>query len=127
MSEQEVKGIMYVQTHGVDEPEKSATPFLLAAAAAALDIEASIFFTMNGGTLLKRGAAEQLMVKPGGGGMALRYFMEQALELGVKLYVCQPSLDLHNLTTEDLIDEVQVTGRVAFNNMALRADAVISF
>jgi predicted peroxiredoxin len=45
----------------------------------------------------------------------------------VKLYVCQPSLDLHNLTTEDLIDKVQVTGRVAFNNMALRADAVISF
>ena len=29
MSEEETKSIMYVQTHGVDEPGKSATPFFL--------------------------------------------------------------------------------------------------
>jgi len=37
MSEEEVKTIIYVQTHGLDEPSKSATPFFLAAAAAAMD------------------------------------------------------------------------------------------
>jgi hypothetical protein len=33
MSEEETKSIMYVQTHGVDEPGKTTTPFFLTAAA----------------------------------------------------------------------------------------------
>jgi hypothetical protein len=127
MSDEEVKAIMYVQTHGVDEPGKSATPFFLAAAAAAMDIEASIYFTMGGATLLKKGVAEELMIKRGEGGQSLRFFMDQALELGVNFYVCQPSLDLHDLTMEDLVDGVEMIGGAAFNGMALEADAVISF
>jgi predicted peroxiredoxin len=127
MTEEEVKKIMYVQTHGVDEPGKSATPFFLAAAAAAMDIEAAIYFTMNGATLLKKGVAEELMIKRGEGGQSLRFFMDQALDLEVKFYVCQPSLDLHDLTMEELIDGVEMIGGAAFNAMALEADAVITF
>jgi predicted peroxiredoxin len=127
MSEEETKSIMYVQTHGVDEPGKSATPFFLAAAAAAMDIEAAIYFTMNGATLLKKGVAEELTIKRGEGGQSLKFFMDQALELGVKFYVCQPSLDLHSLTMEELIDGVEMIGGAAFNSMALDADTVISF
>ena len=127
MTEEEVNKIMYVQTHGVDEPGKSATPFFLATAAAAMDIEAAIYFTMNGATLLKKGVAEELMIKRGEGGQNLRFFIDQALELGVTFYVCQPSLDLHDLTMEDLIDGVDMIGGAAFNDMALEADAVISF
>jgi len=127
VSEEEANSIMYVQTHGVDEPTKSATPFFLAAAAAAMDIEAGIYFTMDGATLLKKGVAEQLTIKRGAGGESLRFFMDQALELGVKFYVCQPSLDLHSLTMEDLIDGVEMIGGAAFNSMALDADTVISF
>ncbi len=127
MAEEEVKKMMYVQTHGVDEPGKTATPFFLASAAAAMDIEAAIYFTMNGATLLKKGVAEELMIKRGEGGQNLRFFIDQALDLGVKLYVCQPSLDLHDLTMEDLLDGVEMIGGAAFNDMALEADAVISF
>ncbi len=127
MAEEEVKRMMYVQTHGVDEPGKTATPFFLASAAAAMDIEAAIYFTMNGATLLKKGVAEELMIKRGEGGQNLRFFIDQALDLGVKLYVCQPSLDLHDLTMEDLLDGVEMIGGAAFNDMALEADAVISF
>lgn len=127
MAEEEVKRMMYVQTHGVDEPGKTATPFFLASAAAAMDIEAAIYFTMNGATLLKKGVAEELMIKRAEGGQNLRFFIDQALDLGVKLYVCQPSLDLHDLTMEDLLDGVEMIGGAAFNDMALEADAVISF
>ncbi len=127
MNEEESKSIMYVQTHGVDEPSKSATPFFLAAAAAAMDIEAAIYFTMDGATLLKKGVAEGLMIKRGQGGQSLRFFMDQALELGVRFYVCQPSLDLHDLTMEDLTEGVEMIGGAAFNSMALDADVVITF
>jgi predicted peroxiredoxin len=82
---------------------------------------------MNGATLLKKGVAEELTIRRGEGGESLRFFMDQALELGVKFYVCQPSLDLHGLTMDDLIDGVEMIGGAAFNSMALEADAVISF
>lgn len=120
--------ILYVQTHGVNEAERSATPFFLSAAAAAMDAEVGIYFTMNGPTLLKKGVAEELIVpKAGGGGKELRYFIDQALNMGVTLYVCQPSLDLHGLTMDDMIEGVKMIGGVAFNDMACNADAVISF
>jgi len=128
VSEETTKKILYVQTHGVDTPERSATPFFLAAAAAAMEIEAAIYFTMNGPTLLRKGVPETLVVpKAGGGGAKLKHFIDQALDLGVTLYVCQPSLDLHGLTIEDLIDGVQMIGGAAFNMMALEADAVVAF
>lgn len=120
--------ILYVQTHGVDTPERSATPFYLASAGAAMDAEVGIYFTMNGPTLLKRGVPETLVVpKAGGGGKELRYFIDQAIDMGVRLYVCQPSLDLHGLTMADMIDCVEMIGGAAFNDMAVNADAVIAF
>ena len=120
--------ILYVQTHGVDDPKRSATPFFLAAAAAAMDAEVGIYFTMNGPTLLKKGVPEELIVpKAGGGGKELRYFIDQAIDMGVTLYVCQPSLDLHGYTMDDMIEGVKMIGGVAFNDMAVNADAVISF
>ncbi len=122
------KKILYVQTHGVDMPERSATPFYLAAAGAAMDAEVGIYFTMNGPTLLQKGVPEKLIVpKKGGGGRELMYFIKQAQDIGVKLYVCQPSLDLHALKFDDLIDGVEMIGGAAFNDMALNADAVIAF
>jgi predicted peroxiredoxin len=87
-----------------------------------------IYFTMNGPQLLAKGAPETIIVpKAGGGGKDLRYFIDQALDMGVKLYVCQPSLDLHGYTLADLIEGVEMIGGAAFNDMALNADAVISF
>ena len=120
--------LLYVQTGGVGTPERSATPIYLATTAAAMDVEVGIYFTVNGPTLLKKGVAESLIVpKHDGQGAPLRRFIDQALDMGVKFYVCQPSLDLHGLTQEDLIDGVQMIGGAAFNDMALEADQVICF
>jgi len=122
------KKVLYVQTHGRDTPERSATPFFLASAAAAMDNEVAIYFTMNGPQLLAKGAPEEIIVpKAGGGGKELRYFIDQALDMGVRLLVCQPSLDLHGFTMDDMIEGVEMIGGAAFNGMAIEADAVISF
>ncbi len=121
-----VKRLLYVMTHGVEAPERCATPFYLAAAAAAMDVEVGIYFTMNGPTLLRRGVPEAIGPK-GDRGARLRHFIDQARELGVRLYVCQPSLDLHDLSYEDLIEGVEMIGGAAFNELALQADAVIAF
>ena len=121
----DVKRILYVQTSGAEAPERSATVFFLAASAAAMDVEVGIYFTQFGPTLLQRGTPETLRIKKGGAPLA--HFMEQARELGVRFYVCQPSLELNDLEMQDLIDGVEMIGGAAFNNMALEADRVICF
>lgn len=118
--------ILYVQTHGVTDPGRSATPFFLSATAAAMESEVMIYFTMYGPTLLQRDVVDKIGPK-GTVGQPLRYFIEQATDLGVRLLVCQPSLDLNDLAIEDLIDGVDMIGGAAFNDLAINADAVISF
>jgi predicted peroxiredoxin len=118
--------VLYVQTHGVSDPGRSATPFFLAASAAAMDVEVGIYFTMYGPTLLQKDVIDKIGPK-GDQGLPLAHFIKQATDLGVKLYVCQPSLELNDLALEDLIDGVVMIGGAAFNDMAMRADAVVSF
>ncbi len=124
---EEIKRILYIQTTGVEVPEKSATAMFLASAAAAMDVEVGIYFTQFGPTLLRKGAAEMVRVKRGTVGATVRHFIDQAMELGVKLYVCQPSLDLNDMTKDDLIDGVEIIGGAAFNDLALEANQVICF
>lgn len=125
MDEDRTPKVLYVQTHGEDEPSKAATPFYLATAAAAMDMEVAIYFTMHGPTLLRKGTAEAMTVKEGGASVAS--FITMAQDMGVELLVCQPSLDLNDLQMEDLIDGVEMIGGAAFNDLAVEADAVISF
>jgi len=120
--------MIYVHTGGVNTPERSATPIYLASTAAAMDVDVGIYFTVNGPTLLEKGVAEKLIVpKHDGQGAPLIKFIDQAKDLGVKFYVCQPSLDLHGLTKDDLIEGVEMIGGAAFNDMALDADQVVCF
>jgi predicted peroxiredoxin len=118
--------VLYVQTHGVSDPGRSATPFFLAASAAAMECEVAIYFTMYGPQLLQRDVVDKIGPK-GDRGQPLAYFIKQATDLGVRLYVCQPSLDLNDLTLDQLIDGVEMIGGAAFNDLAMTADAVISF
>jgi predicted peroxiredoxin len=118
--------VLYVQTHGVDDPGRCATPFFLAASAAAMECEAAIYFTMYGPQLLQRDVVDKIGPK-GDRGAPLSHFIKQARDVGVRLYVCQPSLDLNDLELGELIDDVEMIGGAAFNDLAMRADAVISF
>ncbi len=118
--------VLYVQTHGVNDPGRSATPFFLAASAAAMECEVAIYFTMYGPQLLQREIVDKIGPK-GDRGQPLSYFIDQATGLGVRLLVCQPSLDLNDLAIEDLIDGVEMIGGATFNELAMQADAVVSF
>ena len=118
--------VLYVQTHGVSDPGRCATPFFLAASAAAMECEVMIYFTMYGPTLLRKDVIDKIGPK-GEHGQPLRYFIEQATGLGVRLLVCQPSLDLNDLSIDDLIEGTTMIGGAAFNDLAIQADAVISF
>ena len=117
--------VLIVMTSGPDTPRRCATPFFMATLAAAMDYEVDMFFTIDGGLLLVKGAADKIYPKQGG--RAAGGYLKDALDAGVHFKACTASMELHDLKKEDLIDEVEMVGGASMWEMADAAKAVVSF
>lgn len=118
------KKILYVQTSGTDTPERLYAPFILGSTAVAMGVEATIYFVIKGITVVKSGEAEKIKI---GGFPSLKEVMDQALNAGVKLMVCEQSCMLFNLPRGSFVSEAGIVGAATLNDLLLEADAVISF
>jgi predicted peroxiredoxin len=116
--------ILYIQTSGLDTPERLYAPFILGATARAMDVEASIFFMIKGVTVVKKGEAEKVKI---GSFPSLKEVMDQALAAGVKMYICEQSTQLLGLARGDFIHEAKIAGAGTLNDLALDADATVTF
>jgi predicted peroxiredoxin len=120
----EKKKILYVQTSGVDNPERSYAPFILATTAVTMGIDATIYFVIKGVTLVKKGEAEKIKI---GSFPSLSEVMNQAVKAGVKLVVCEQSCGLLGIPRGDFTPQVNVVGAATLNDLALTADAILCF
>jgi len=116
--------ILYVQTSGVETPERLYAPFILGTTARAMEVEASIFFMIKGITAMKKGEAEKIKI---GSFPSLKDVIDQALAAGVKMYICEQSTQLLGIPRGDFIVEAKIAGAGTLNDLALDADSVISF
>ncbi len=120
------KRVLVVATFGSANPEHGPAPFVFAGEAAKGGAEVLLVFVLQAPLLLKRGVAENLYAKPGG--RTIREFIEDALRLGVKFYVCDTALQLCDMTPENLIEEVdELVGASFLIKQGLQADLVLSF
>lgn len=122
----EGKKILVIQTHGIETPRRTYSPIYYAMAAAAMEMEVMIWFTMDGTNQLKKGAAEKIKLDPTSD-VTLRTMLDQALESDVKLAVCHQSMALFNMADDDLIDGVQILGATSIIDLSLNADHVMYF
>ena len=83
------KNILYVQTSGVETPERTYAPFILGATAIAMGMDASIFFGIKGVTIVQRGEADKVTLPQPFG--SLEAAIEQATKAGVSFLVCEES------------------------------------
>jgi hypothetical protein len=118
------KKILYMQTSGVDTPERTYAPFILAATASAMGLDATIYFVIKGVTVVKKGEAEKVKL---GSFPTLRQVMDQAIKAGVKFAVCEQSCMLLGISRGDFISEAKIVGATTLNDIALDADAVLCF
>ena len=118
------KRIVYVQTSGVDTPERLYAPFVLAMTAKAMDMDPVIYFVIKGVTVVKKGEAEKIKL---GSFPSLKEIIDQALESGVEMMVCDRSADLLGIGQGDIIDGVKVVGAATLNSLVLEADASMFF
>ncbi len=126
MEDFEGKKILVIQTHGVETPTRTYSPLFYAMAAAAMEMDVMVWFTMNGTNQLKKGEAEKVQLDPTSD-VTLKTMLEQAMESGVKLRVCQQSMALWDMSQDDLIDGVEILGATSIIDLALNSDHVMYF
>jgi predicted peroxiredoxin len=118
------KKMLYVQTSGIDTPERAYAPFILATTAAMMNIDATIYFLIKGVTLVKKGEAEKIKI---GSFPSLKDVMNQAIKAGVKLVVCEQSCGLLGIPRGEFTRETNIVGAATLNDLALNADAILCF
>jgi len=126
MEDHEGKKILVIQTHGVETPTRTYSPIFYAVAAAAMEMEVILWFTMNGTNQLKKGEAEKVQLDKTSD-VNLKTMLEMAMDSDVKLRVCQQSLELWDMTMDDVIDGVEILGATSIIDLSLNSDHVMYF
>ncbi len=120
----EKQKILYVQTSGIDTPERLYSPFVLAMTAKAMGIDAIIYFLGTGITVVKKGEAEKIKL---GSFPSLKEMMDQAVNAGVELMVCEQSTQLIALKRGDFVPAAKIVGAATLNDLVLDADGTMWF
>lgn len=114
----------FVIIAGSDGLENAYKAFILATTGAAMDVDVTMFFTMSGLNLVKKGGAEKINMP---NAPKLKELLEEAKELGVNFVACSLAMEVMGVKEEELIEGVKPVGASAALNHALKADLVLSF
>ena len=110
---------------GSDDPQKAFPPFMLGAGALATEMEVTMFFTMNGLNIVKKGGAEKIVLP--GAPKTLPEFIQVMREGGAKLIACSAAFPIVGIKEQDLIQGVECGGVATFVIGAEEADIVLTF
>lgn len=122
----EKKKILYVQTSGVNTPQRLYSPFILAQTAKAMDIEPTVYFLGEGITVVRKGEAEKIKM---GTFPTLKEVMDQTAKMGISMLVCQQSMQVfgQNLTAADFVEAAKIVGAATLNSLVLESDGTMWF
>ena len=118
----EPKNILYVQTS--DDPERQYSPLILAQTAKAMDVTARVYYLGQGLKMLVPGTPESIKA---GDFPTLAEIMQQTMDQGIEIYVCEASKRMLGWESVELIDGVKIVGAGTLNDLALDADATMWF
>lgn len=110
---------------GSDTPEKAFPPFMLGSGALAMDMEVTLFFTMSGLNIVRRGGAEKITLK--GAPKSLQEFIDILRDGGAKFIACSAAFAIVGIEEGDLIKGVECGGVATFVDAAQEADVVLTF
>lgn len=122
----EVKKFLILQTSGLREPKRTYAPLYIATTAAIMDMDVTVWFTMEGVSLLKKGEAEKIELV-GGSGVTLRTWIDRARDAGVKFMVCAQAMEAEHLDLDAIIGDCEMVGAASIIDMSLEADRVMYF
>ena len=107
---------LYIITNfSAQDPDRIATPLVLANCALAVESDVVIWLTMDGVELAREGAADTV---PGNSFSPLSELLDSFIENGGRIGVCPPCGKSHDLQEQDLISNAEWVGGAALTGLA---------
>lgn len=117
--------LLFMGTHGPEEPERATIPFVMATAAQASDVEVVIGLQADGVVLAKEGVAEEIAAPAF---PPLKQLLDMYLEAGGKILVCGPCIKSRGINPEsDFIAGATVVNAATFVKEATEATNVLVY
>jgi len=110
---------------GLNAPGQVRAAFMYASLAAAMGQETIVYCVQEGADAAKKDAAEKDTSSQGGPTISQR--IAEALDMGVRLAVCEQTASARNIHAEDLIPEAVLIGGASLIDYAIRARGTLTF
>lgn len=123
MSEQTEK-IVYIVTHGAENPEKASLPFVLANAALAMEVEAVVALQGTAVTLAKEGCMQHVFAA---GLPPMKELVDNFMAAGGRLMVCVPCIRERKIDEADLIEGAEMMAAAKLTQELLSANATLVY
>ncbi len=117
--------LLFMVTHGPNDPERATIPFVMATAAQASDVEVVMGFQADGVLLAKKGIAEcvEAPAFP-----PLKTLLDAYLEAGGQLLVCGPCVKSRGIVPDtDFVEGAKVVNAATFVKEATEATNVLTY
>lgn len=103
--------LVFMVTHGPEDPEHATVPFVMAAAALASDVAVVMGFQGSGVELVQCGIAETVAAPEF---PPLAKLLADVRELGGQLLVCNPCIKSRGISPADLVEGAEVVAAARF-------------
>jgi len=118
------ENLVYLCTHGPEDPEKATLPFAMALGAQATERGVTVILQAGAVLLAVKGEAEHVFAR----GMApLKDQLDEYLASGGKLLACSACLTARQVDGSSLLDAVEVVSVTRLNNDFTAATNVICY
>jgi predicted peroxiredoxin len=103
--------LVFMITHGPENPELATIPFVMAVTAQASDVDVLVGFQGNGVMLALKGMADHVAAS---GFPPLKDLVKNYTEAGGKMYVCGPCVGSRMIPQEELVPGASIVGAATF-------------
>jgi tRNA 2-thiouridine synthesizing protein A len=122
---EEERLFLVVLRSGLEAPGQVRAALMYASLAVAMDQNAVVYCVQQGADVMVKGAADQEKVQPGA--PTIKQRLEEAIEMGVRLEVCEQTALVRKIKAEELIPEAVLVGGARLIDYAIRARGSLTF
>lgn len=116
---------LVVLRSGLNAPGQVRAALMYASLAAAMGQDAIVYCVQEGADVMVKGAADREPTKPGA--PTIKQRLAEAIEMGVRIEVCEQTALVRNIKREDLIPEATLVGGARLIDYAIRARGSLTF
>jgi len=110
---------------GLNQPGQVRAAFMYASLAAAMGQDTVVYCVQDGADAAKKDVAQK--DSSPGGGPTIPQRIAEAVDMGVRIEVCEQTASVRNIHADDLIPEAMLIGGAALIDYAIRARGTLTF